>query len=253
MMNLGGSRLIKINGRIAQEEEVFTFIPNREFQPIIKQMAGYHETYDYNSINQLKFELLFRVNTVRAAEELNNSDAEFTTFANSFCNKKYWLRLNNGGFLLRDFTPSSAAISDILKNGKLYAFECSTAIAIVLYIATLRTIGAQAFNTYFDKLYLMDWQFDEDLPVYQKYGEDFLIGDVLHFNNPDFSPKEPWWRAENVIYFGEDKFYGHGIGIRDSKSIITFLNKKRKQNPRESAYLMRMITRPHYPTIQLLK
>jgi protein-glutamine gamma-glutamyltransferase len=245
--------LIKINGQIAQQEEVFTYIPNRDFHQIIKQMGKYQVLFEYNSINQLKFELLFRVNTVKAAEDLNNSDAKFTTFANSYCNKKYWLRLNNGGFLMRDFTQPSIAINDILVNGKLYAFECSTAIAIVLYIAALRTIGANAFNTYFNKLYLMDWQFDEDLPVYQTYGEDFLIGDVLHFNNPDFSPQEPWWRAENVIYFGDDKFYGHGIGIRDSKTIITFLNKKRKQNPRESAYLMRMITRPHYPTIQLLK
>lgn len=245
--------VIKINGQMAQQEELLTNIPNKNFHQIIKQMTEYNVIYDYNSINQFEFELFFRANTVIAAEALNSSEAKFTTFANSFCNKKYWVRLNNGGFLLRDYTLPSVAIMDILQNGKKYAFECSTAIAIVLYIATLRTIGANAFNLYFNKLYLMDWQFDEDLPVYQKYGEDFIIGDVLHFNNPDFDPQEPWWRAENVIYFGEDKFYGHGIGIRDSKEIITFLNKKRKQNPRESAYLMRMITRPHFPTIQLLK
>ena len=99
----------------------------------------------------------------------------------------------------------------------------------------------------------MDWQFDEDLPVYNKEGEDFIIGDVLHFKNPDFDPKQPWWRAENVIFLGDDKFYGHGVNVRDSKTIIDFLNGKRKENPDESAYLMRMITRPNYKTISLLR
>jgi protein-glutamine gamma-glutamyltransferase len=234
-------------------EDLQKEITNNEQRAILKQMASYPVVYYYSSLQQLKFELLFRVNTIKAATALDKSGAKFTTFTYSFPNRKYWYRLPNGGFLLREGFNPSEGIEDIVKNGKLYAFECATAIAIVLYIATLYTIGPRAFNTYFRRLYLMDWQFDEDLPVYQKDGEDFLIGDVLHFKNPDFDPKQPWWRAENVIFFGNDKFFGHGIGIRDSKTIIDFLNGKRKENPTQSAYLMRMITRPNYRTINLLR
>jgi protein-glutamine gamma-glutamyltransferase len=245
--------MISLNGRIVKPEDLSKEITNSEQKAIIEQMASYPLIYNYESLPQLKFELLFRVNTIKAAKALEKGGLKFTTFSYSFANKKYWNRLANGGFLLREGVNPAEGIEDILKNGKLYATECSTGIAIVLYIATLYTIGPRAFNTYFRRLFLMDWQFDEDLPVYHKDGEDFIIGDVLHFKNPDFNPNEPWWRAENVVFLGNDKFYGHGVGIRDSRTIINFLNGKRKENADESAYLMRMITRPNYKTIFLLR
>ncbi|MFJ7726607.1 protein-glutamine gamma-glutamyltransferase [Neobacillus sp. NPDC097160] len=241
--------MIKINHQVVEPEDLIQGISNNEEKSIVKQMAANHASYEYQTISQLKFELLFRTNTMKAAQELNKSGAKFTTFSYAFCNKKYWDRLRNGGFLIKPEVRPSVAILDILKNGKLYAFECSTAIAIVLYIATLYSIGSERFDILFGRLYLMDWQFDEDLPIQQKYGDDYLPGDVLHFNNPDFDPKQPWWRAENVIYFGDDQYYGHGIGIRNASTIINFLNGKRKQDPKNSAYLMRMITRPQYQSI----
>lgn len=238
--------MIRINNQVVKAEELYKQITNQEQRKIIKQMTAYEEVYSYQTVEQLKFELTFRSNTMRAARELNKSGAIFTTFTYAICNKKYWDRLGNGGFLLKPGASPSTAILDILKNGKLYAFECSTAIAIALYIATLYSIGRTRFDLLFERLYLMDWQFDEDLPIYQKFGDDYLPGDALHFNNPDFSPKEPHWRAENVIYFGGDQYYGHGIGIRNAKVIIDFLNKKRKPSPNHSAYLMNMISRPNY-------
>jgi len=238
--------MIIINHQTVPSDELLSYGTDAEQKTIIKQMAALNENYNYRSVDQLKFELFFRTNTMKAARELNKSGAKFTTYRYAFCNKKYWDRLRNGGFLIKQNIRPSIAILDILKNGKLYAFECSTAIAIVLYIATLYSIGSERFDILFGRLYLMDWQFDEDLPIQQKYGDDYLPGDVLHFNNPDFDPKQPWWRAENVIYFGDDQYYGHGVGIQKASTIINFLNKKRKSDPENSAYLMRMITRPQY-------
>ena len=237
--------MIKINHQVVEPGDLKGITKPGE-RNIIKLMAGYHSTFEYGSINQLEFELLFRINTMKAAQELNKSGVKFTTFTYAFCNKTYWDRLGNGGFLLKPNVSPSVAILDILKNGKLYAFECSTAIAIVIYIATLYSIGRQKFDVLFARIYLMGWQFDEDLPVYNMYSDDFLPGDILHFNNPDFDPKQPHWRAENVVYFGDDKYYGHGIGIQSASTIINFLNKKRMPNPKNSAYLMNMITRPYY-------
>lgn len=244
--------MIRINGRLIKKEALINEMPNAVYEEILTQMVSYNVIYEYEYLNQLKFELLFRANTIKAAKEMNESGAQFTTYTYAFCNKKYWRRLRNGGFLIREGVAPSDAILDIIKNGKLYAFECSTAIAMVLYIATLYSIGPRAFNQYFNRLYLYNWQFDEDLPVYQKDGMDFLIGDVLHFNNPDFDPKQPWWKAENVIFFGNDTFYGHGMGIRNAEAIIDFLNNKRKKDPKVSAYLMSMISRPNYKRIYLL-
>jgi protein-glutamine gamma-glutamyltransferase len=238
--------MIRINNQNIKPEALFKEIKNAEQRNIMKLMASYNEVYTYLTVEHLKFELQFRSNTMRAARELNKSGLQFTTFAYAFCNKQYWDRLSNGGFLLKSNVSPSVAILDILKNGKLYATDCTTGIAIVFYLATLYSIGSKKFDLLFDRLYLLSWQFDEDLPIIHRYGDDYLPGDVLHFNNPDFSPKEPHWRAENVVYFGNDKYYGHGVGIQSSKTIIDFLNKKRRENPKTSAYLMTMITRPHY-------
>lgn len=238
--------LIRINNQTVKPGTLIKEITNAEQKNIVKQMDSYKEVYSYLTLDQLKFELEFRSNTLRAARELNKSGIKFTTFSYAFCNKKYWDRLSNGGFLLKPNVSPSVGILDILKNGTLYATECSTGIAISLYIATLYTIGTRRFDLLFNRLYLMDWQFDEDLPVLTFYRDDFLPGDVLHFNNPDFSPKEPHWRAENVIYFGGDQYYGHGVGIQSAQTIIDFLNKKRRENPKISAYLMTMISRPYY-------
>lgn len=202
------------------------------------------EIFQYQSISQLEFVLLFRTNALKAARDLNNSKVQFTTFEYAFCNKKYWTRLNNGGFLIKPNVSPTEALLDVLKNGKLYAFDCSTGIAIVLYLAALYTIGSRRFNLLFDGLLLLDWQFDNDLRLTQKYGDDFIPGDIVHFNNPDVNPNESHWRAENVIFMAEDQYYGHGVGIKKADTIISFLNKKRKPNARIPAYLMNLTTRP---------
>ncbi|MCQ6279398.1 protein-glutamine gamma-glutamyltransferase [Bacillus sp. EB600] len=241
--------MIIINKRLVKLEELTPILSDKEQKMILEQMSLYTIVYEYESVNQLKFELLFRINTLKAARELNKSGAKFTTYFYSKCNPKFWARLSNGGFLLKSNVTPANAILDIIRNGPLYAFECSTAIAIVLYIAACYSIGTNVFNTLFQGLYLMDWQFDEDLLVISKEGHDYLPGDVLHFKNPDFDPKQPHWQAENVIYFGDDKFYGHGVGIRNAGTIIKFLNSKRKKDSKESAFLMRLLTRPHYHSL----
>ncbi|WP_251550831.1 protein-glutamine gamma-glutamyltransferase [Neobacillus muris] len=239
--------MIKIgNKTVKPGDAILQSITTKEQKSILSLMSDYQELYQYYRLDQLQFELMFRSNTMKAARELDKSGAKFTTFKYSFCNKEYWDRLENGGFLLKPAVKPSTAIMDIIKNGSRYAFECSTAIAIVLYIAALYSIGSNRFDVLFSRLYLMDWQFDEDLPIHTKFGDDYLPGDVLHFNNPDFSPQEAHWRAENVINFGGDQYFGHGIGITNSSKLIEYLNKKRKPNPKVSAYLMTMITRPFY-------
>ncbi|QIZ08034.1 protein-glutamine gamma-glutamyltransferase [Priestia megaterium] len=240
--------MIKINQQTIHVDDLSHTLTTKEQKDIVTKMEKYREIYQYQTLSQFKFELLFRTKTLQAARELNKSKVQFTTFTYAFCNKRYWDRLSNGGFLLKPNVRPSVAILDVLKNGAQYAFDCSTGIAIVLYLATLYSIGSTRFDLLFNRLLLMDWQFDNDLKIWQKYGDDFIPGDILHFNNPDVNPKESHWRAENVIFMADDQYYGHGVGIKKADTIITFLNKKRKPNPRITPYLMNLITRPVYLT-----
>ncbi|MFL0554766.1 protein-glutamine gamma-glutamyltransferase [Paenibacillus barengoltzii] len=210
--------------------------------------------YRYGSLDELLFELALRNSIVDSALALNGSGAQFAVYRKSRCNEMYWNRTEEGGFRLKNGVAPSDAITDIYRNGPLYGFECSMAMMIVMYKAVLDQIGSRAFNTYFTNLYLYDWQYDSDLGFRQgslRLGP--YPGDILYFKNPDHNPETPEWQGENVIMLGEDRYYGHGIGIRSSAGIIDALNRRRKPGSRRLAYLMDLIIYPNYDHIRSLR
>jgi protein-glutamine gamma-glutamyltransferase len=224
---------------------------SNEKRKIAEIMAGYDTIYHYRSFSELDFELSVRIETIKAAEALNKSGATFATFKNSFCNPKYWELTSQGGFLLKKGVSPIAAIRDIFINGKKYAFECATAIVIVFYKALIQMLPEQVFNRLFSDILLFDWQYDQDLGIITKRGKDFIPGDCLYFNNPDYHPNFPQWRGVNVIFFKKDLFFGHGIGITNKERMIYFLNKMRKENAKKSAYLLEQTTRLNYLSLYL--
>ncbi|MDO3677436.1 protein-glutamine gamma-glutamyltransferase [Paenibacillus ehimensis] len=204
-------------------------------------------TYQYDSEGALRFELRLRTAIVQAARDMQNSAASFASFKKSRCNAAYWTRTEDGGFKMRRDVLPAAAIRDIFSNGRAYAFECATAIIIVLYKAVLETIGDQKFNRLFTDLYLYSWEVDSDLrlitiaekmPTYS--------GDILYFKNPDVDPEWMEWQGENVVKLGHDNYFGHGIGIMNAAGIIAKLNKHRKPGSTRSAYLMDQVTYPNF-------
>lgn len=195
-------------------------------------------TYRYASVEELRFELAGRVRMVEAALMLYAGGAGFAVFSQSRCNPRFWIRTSDGGFRLRgDVTPADA-INDIFANGSLYAFECATAIVIVFYKAVLEMIGAPIFNKRFAALFVRDWQYDRDLhlKLFKGLGEAYL-GDVLYFRNPDVDPAQSQWQGENAVILGDDRYFGHGIGITGGEAIIRALNRRRKPGATRSAYL----------------
>lgn len=210
-------------------------------QQILRMKQESPEEYHYSSIDSLKFELRTRGKIVESSHALYDSGARFATFQTSHCNADYWIRLANGGFQQRrDVTPAEA-IRDIFKNGPKYAFECATAMVIVLYNSVLEMIGDQVFNTYFADLVLYDWKYDSDLRINSFSGVEAFPGDVLYFKNPDFDPSTPQWQGENAILLPEKLYYAHGIGIVPAEYIIRSLNAKRKPGSTTSAYLMDVV------------
>jgi protein-glutamine gamma-glutamyltransferase len=214
---------------------------------IYEQKKNSALTYSYESVQHLRFEMALRSAIVAAAEALSNSGLRFASFKNAQCNEQLWNLTEEGGFQIRDDSTPAAGIRDIITNGRKYATECSTAAVIVIYKGVLESILETDFNRLFSGLLLYDWHPDDHLQLTTQTGiEDSYLGDILYFNNPDFSPDTPEWRGENVIKMENDLYYGHPFGIVPAQSIITGLNQNRRPGSNQSAYLMENVTRPGY-------
>lgn len=213
----------------------------------LQQLQNSSTIYTYQSMDHLHFEWTLRESLVEAAEGLDRSGVSFASFEKSRCNPAYWNLNAEGGFELRSNVTPANGIRDIWRNGHLYAFECATATVIVLYGGVLGSIREDAFNSLFHNLLLFDWHYDSDLRLTEKNGSDTALpGDVLYFKNPDVSPETPEWQGENTIMLGEDRYYGHGIGIASGREIIRTLNQNRIPGSKVSAYLMDTVIYPDF-------
>src|SRR5206468_1319157 len=123
---------------------------------------------------------VLRSNIVKASYDLNRADPEFSTFAKSKCNPRYWELTEDGGFLIKSGILPSTGIRDIFRHGSLYAFECATAMVIVLYKAMLDTISEDTFNRLFPRLLLWDGHYDADLKIESMDEFDPLPGDIRY-------------------------------------------------------------------------
>lgn len=235
--------MIQISGRLFQPNELNVGSLQKV---IVKQMLDSQVIYSYPSTYELLFELNLRVNIIESASEMNKSKAVFTTFQYAQCNDSYWNLTNTGGFMLKPNVSPSDAILDIYENSSQYAFECATACIIAFYHAVLKSIGKSLFNSLFHGIYLYSWHSDTDLGIYTFYGNHFLPGDVVYFRNPDFNPKTSWYRGLNAVKMSDGKYFGHGIGIKTTEDMIEFLNKQRRPDGKQSAYLTRLVTNPSF-------
>ncbi|MCZ8522302.1 MULTISPECIES: protein-glutamine gamma-glutamyltransferase [Paenibacillus] len=203
--------------------------------------------FEYPSLAALQFELRLRSAIVEAAVGLQESDAEFESFKESRCNEAYWTRTAGGGFRQRPEVRTSEAIRDIYKNGKAYAFECATAVIIVLYKAVLETIGEAGFDRLFRHLFLMSWHHDSLLHLITVYGKgEVYPGDTQYVKNPEVNPKVIEWQGENVIKLRGDAYFGHGVGIGRIDLFVNKLNRHRLPGSKVSAYLLDEATYPNF-------
>lgn len=228
---------------------------NSTEKAVIDILSASEEKYEYDSLDQLKFELNLRKEIVNAAKELNNSGMSFAVFRKSTCNPAFWDRTDEGGFVLKEGVKPSDAIRDIYKNGYQYATECATAMIIVYYKALLAVLPEETFNNTFTKIHLMNWHYiDNRLKEVglMKKAKDYLPGDRRYFANPDVDPITPEWQGENTIDLGGGRYYGHGIGIHNADTIISALNQNRKEGAEKSAYLMDSAGRPNFKSLAKL-
>ncbi len=240
--------MIKIAGKIITPDNIEN---QSDLDPvqnkILDILHNSDYTYQYSSLEDLKFELILRLNIINASKSLYKSGMDFRVFRESKCNEKFWSRTEEGGFKLKEEVKPSDAIDDIFNNGRKYGTECATAIVIIYYKAVLEIYPEELFNMMFSNIVLMNWHYiDSDLDV-RNYIDiaDYLPGDCRYFKNPDVDPATPEWQGENAIDLGNGKYYGHGIGIKTGEEIIEDLNENRKEDATQSAYLMESATRPN--------
>lgn len=200
--------------------------------------------YNYRSIEELKFDLSLKNAMVESARELDKSEMDFKVFTKTRCNYKFWNRMRDGGFVLKEGVSSYDAIRDIFKNGRKYGTECATAIIMVYYGALTKVFPKEVFNKVYTEIELMNWkEVDRRLGlIYYDEISDGLPGDCRYFKNPDVNPKHPEWQGENAIDLGDGKYYGHGVGIEDGETMIKHLNKNRIKGSKQSAYLTEHVT-----------
>jgi protein-glutamine gamma-glutamyltransferase len=238
--------MITIAGKLITDAELNTIPLSLKRRAVLSSIATNQTMYFFPSMDDLLFEVKVRANTTQASHDLAVSGVGFADFDHSTCNQALWTLTREGGFLLKPSITPQRGIDDIFHNGRLYSFECAVAIIIIFYKATLDSIGATAFNQLFRGLYLFSWRYDEDLHLISHSGSEFLPGDCVYFNNPDFNPATPEWRGENTIVMDYDLYFGHGIGISPGADIIKSLNEERFPGARQSAYLENRITHPEY-------
>lgn len=242
--------MIKVAGKVVELQDIGRDFPRGGVESmIIQKIWGAEESFEYSSIDELRFEVELRKSTIEAAVELNSSGMGFAIFEKSRCNTDYWKRSPDGGFVLKSNVRPSDAIRDIYKNGSLYATECATAIMIVFYKAVLTLYPDALYDKVFSNITLMNWHHID--PVFGSIGlmkntKDFLPGDRGYFINPDVDPLTPHWQGENVIILGGGSYYGHGIGIKNAEAIIEALNQNRARGSNKSAYMLKKVGRVNY-------
>lgn len=241
--------MITISGNLLSLDSLSSeYFDDSISKKILNILSESSESYEYSSLNDLRFELAMRKNIIAAAREFDRSAIKFKTFKESTCNKDYWERTEEGGFLLKENVTPSEGIRDFFINARKYGTECSTAIIIIYYIALLNIYPEELFNAIFKNIHLMNWHYiDSDLDVYsEKKNTDFLPGDCRYFKNPDFDEKETEWQGENAIDLGNETYFGHGIGISKKEGIIKSLNKHRNRDSNTSAFLTSHVTLPNF-------
>lgn len=241
--------MIKIGDSEASYEEISSkYKTNKVTEEILKKLTSSTKEYNFDSFEQLKFELDLRDNIIKSAEELFKSDFKFRTFRKAMCNEDFWKLTDDGGFMLKEDKTPSEAIKDIFIHSSKYGTECATAMVIIYYKALLNMFPEKLFDELFSGLQLFGWySVDDDLSlrVYEKL-EDYLPGDCRYVKNPDVDPLKPEWQGENVIDLGNGLYYGHGIGITSVERIIELLNERRKEDAKESAYLTDLANHPNF-------
>ncbi|WP_270182528.1 protein-glutamine gamma-glutamyltransferase [Alkalihalobacillus sp. CinArs1] len=239
--------MILIGDKVATIDDFdHRMIQNSFERQVLETLLNSSVTHTYRSRGEVVFEMQFRSAITASARELYYSGAQFADFYKSRCNPMFWNLMPDGAFQLRQGVPPAEAIVDIFRNGRIYAFECATAMIIVLYKAALRMLPPVKFNTLFADIRLWGWKYDADLRIVHNIPSQYIPGDIRYVKNPDVNPLTPEWQGENIVDMGDGMYFGHGLGFRTLPGIIDALARRRRPGAMRMPYLLETATRPGF-------
>ena len=181
---------------------------------------------------------------VDASEKMNSAGVPFAITTNHKANADFWTVGVGGTLELKPGVKPSEALEDIAQNPSKYGYECATGLVVVYYQAILDLIGPEDFDRIASDLILGPWQMEDSLASLMvnrhpkpgqgtetDLGDHTLVpGNYYYFRNWDVTDeaRARGWQGENVIYLGEGRFYGHGIGLGDADMFVGKLSSEMK-------------------------
>ncbi|NOW93888.1 DUF4157 domain-containing protein [Mucilaginibacter sp. SG564] len=213
-------------------------------------VLGWHNNgagpeYDFKDWEAYRTEIRIRSNAIKGMDIANDKSINCCHYPTKghpggTLNPFYWDKTEDYHFIAKVPFPagknSSDAIEDMFRPNAGTELECLTLSVAVEYYALLQALGKDKFNKMFPAgagLVIANSGADllkslvgsdkfEELPTKQKISE-LIPGDHGYFKNfADYGAKHPngLWQGENVIYYGNGKFRGFGIGIYDEDTIL---------------------------------
>jgi len=201
--------------------------------------------YDFKDWEAYRTEIRIRSNAIKGMDIANDKSINCCHYPTKghpggTLNPLYWDKTEDYHFTAKVPFPagknSSDAIEDMFRPNAGTELECLTLSVAVEYYALLQALGKDKFNKMFPAgagLVIANSGADllkslvgsdkfEELPTKQKISE-LIPGDHGYFKNfADYGTKHPngLWQGENVIYYGDGKFRGFGIGIYNEDTIL---------------------------------
>lgn len=104
-------------------------------------------------------------------------------------NTEFW-KVNNGSIILKEGATGNLAVADVWKNPQLYSVGCQMATHLVVWKALGYKIGLHVDTT------SDEWK-------------DWVPGDQGYIENTTWDEKTYGAAGENLIYLGNNKWWGH--------------------------------------------
>ncbi|MFO0729021.1 MAG: hypothetical protein U1E65_34900 [Myxococcota bacterium] len=192
---------------------------------------------------------------IDAAEKMHGAGISFQLIKNHKANPDFWtVESYSGTLTLKPGVKPSDALNDMIAHGDKYGFECATGLVATYYQAMLDILGPKDFDRIATDLRIGPWDMEDDLSrlmiethpdggynseVSLKDQGKLLPGGYYYFRNWDVTDeaRARGWQGENVIYLGEGKFYGHGIGMGPGSDFVTKLKNESKPDGKTPSLL----------------
>jgi hypothetical protein len=207
---------------------------NVTYGPAMKEFVehmhngGASPDFPFSSFEQLRKEVAVRANAIKGMEEVHKGCCAYFSTANPpYLDSTFWDHPGPGPrFTLKSPLPPgkqpSDAIDAIFARGANTRLECNTMALAIEYYATLKGLGAAAFNAKFPSGIIIS---PDDTPLETGPTKKFEVvgvasksaiqpGDWVYFKNfRDYTAKVPggFWQGENAIAMGNNMYRGFGV------------------------------------------